>query len=104
MVQQIHSLFDPPAALDATIGTAIAPCNASVPSMAIKIGGQAFNISVVDMLIQDQQRMATPPGMCLVGVQDGGGGPFTLGDTFMNNVLTVFDIGNTQMHFAQLAS
>lgn len=104
MVQEIHALFDPPATLDTTIGVAVAPCNASVPSMGIKIGGQVLNISAIDMLIQDQQRFATPAGMCLVGVQDGGTGPFTLGDTFMNNVLTVFDIGATQMHFAQLAS
>jgi hypothetical protein len=39
---------------------------------------------------------------CLTGPQDGGEeGPFILGDTFLNNVVAVFDVGASEMRFAQ---
>lgn len=39
-------------------------------------------------------------GYCLIGPQDGGSGPYILGDTFMNNVISVFDIGASEIRFA----
>lgn len=39
-------------------------------------------------------------GYCLIGPQDGGTeGPYILGDTFMNNVISVFDIGASEIRF-----
>lgn len=73
-------------------------CNASVPEFGISIGGQVFMISQADMLLQASVDPAT--GLCAVGVMDGGMGPYVLGDTFMNNVISVFDIGAGEMRFA----
>lgn len=55
-------------------------------------------ISQADMLLQASIDPAT--GLCEVGVMDGGMGPYVLGDTFMNNVVSVFDIGAGEMRFA----
>lgn len=74
------------------------PCNASVPEFGISIGGQVFMISQADMLLQSSVDPAT--GLCAVGVMDGGTGPYVLGNTFMNNVISVFDIGAAEMRFA----
>lgn len=56
-------------------------------------------IDRADMLLQASVDPAT--GLCAIGVMDGGGtGPYVLGDTFMNNVISVFDIGAAEMRFA----
>lgn len=41
-------------------------------------------------------------GLCAVGFQDGGG-EYVLGSTFMNNVLSTFDLGALEMRFTALA-
>lgn len=92
------ALFDPPATVVAGLGLALAPCNASVPALGVQIGGVVFDISPADMLLQSQVDPDT--GNCLVGLQDGGAGPYVLGDTFMNNVVAVFDVGASEMRFA----
>lgn len=78
--------------------SAATSCNASVPDFGISIGGQVFMISQADMLMQSSVDPAT--GLCAVGVMDGGTGPYVLGNTFMNNVISVFDIGAAEMRFA----
>lgn len=56
-------------------------------------------INPADMLLQASADPST--GLCAVGVMDGGGtGPYVLGDTLMNNVISVFDIGAAEMRFA----
>lgn len=55
-------------------------------------------ISHADMLLQASVDPLT--GLCAVGVMDGGTGPYVLGDTFMNNVISIFDIGAAEMRFA----
>jgi Eukaryotic aspartyl protease len=57
-----------------------------------------FYINPADMLMQNVVDPDT--GYCATGPQDRGEGPFILGDTFMNNVISVFDIGASQMRFA----
>lgn len=38
--------------------------------------------------------------LCISGVTDGGAGPYILGDTFLKNVVAVFDIGAGMMRFS----
>lgn len=101
-VQEIYedviALYDPPAFFSEAFSSAVTSCNASVPDFGISIGGRVFTISQADMLMQSSVDTAT--GLCAVGVMDGGTGPFVLGDTFMNNVVSVFDIGAAEMRFA----
>lgn len=68
-----------------------------MPEFGISIGGQVFKISKADMLIPSSVDPVT--GLCATGVMDGGMGPYVLGDTFMNNVISVFDIGAAEMRF-----
>lgn len=92
-------MYDPPAVFSEAFFAAVTSCNASVPEFGISIGGQVFMISQADMLMQSSADPAT--GLCAVGVMDGGTGPYVLGDTFMNNVIAVFDIGAAEMRFAE---
>jgi hypothetical protein len=89
----INSLFSPKATTQG--GTYVVDCNAKVPSLAVKIGGVSFTINPKDMVLSD------PSGLCISGIQDGGSGPFILGDVFMQNVVSVFDIGASEMRFAE---
>ncbi|ROV90509.1 hypothetical protein VMCG_09823 [Cytospora schulzeri] len=98
MYNDIVGLYNPPAIYIEDEGAAFAPCNATVPELGVEIGGTVFWISEADMLMQDYVDPET--GYCLVGPQDGGTGPYILGDTFMNNVISVFDIGASEIRFA----
>lgn len=43
---------------------------------------------------------ATGRGTCISGLSDGGTyAPYVLGDVFMKNVLTVFDVGAGELRF-----
>lgn len=96
--QDIIALYDPPAVFSEALSSAVTSCNANVPEFGISIGGQVFMISQADMLLQSSADPVT--GLCAAGVMDGGEGPYVLGDTFMNNVVSVFDIGAAEMRFA----
>ncbi|KUI55483.1 hypothetical protein VP1G_02815 [Cytospora mali] len=99
MYDDIIALYDPPAIYIDDEGAAFAPCNATVPEVGVEIGGTVFWISEADLLMQEYVDPDT--GYCLTGPQDGGDtGPYILGDTFMNNVISVFDIGASEMRFA----
>ena len=96
MASALAAQFSPPAIWNATIQQYSVPCNAKAPWFAIKIGGVVFPVDKRDMIIDD----ATGQGTCAAGINDGEtNAPFTIGDTFMNNVLTVFDVGSGQMKF-----
>lgn len=98
LYEDIAALYDPPAVYIEDEGASFAPCNASVPYLGVKIGGKVFDISDADLLMQEIVDPDT--GYCLIGPQDGGSGPYILGDTFMNNVISVFDIGASEIRFA----
>jgi hypothetical protein len=90
----INKLFDPPAVL--TGGTYTVSCNStSIPAIGVEIGGTVFDIDVADLVLHDPTT-----GICVSGVQDGGAGPYILGDVFMANVIAVFDVGAAEMRFA----
>lgn len=90
----INALFNPPGVFDADLGAYSVACNAAVPSLGIEIGGRTFYINPVDMILP------AGDGTCISGVDDGGQGPYILGDVFMKNVVAVYDIGAGQMRFA----
>jgi hypothetical protein len=98
MYEDIAALYNPPAVYIEDEGAAFAPCNATVPELGVEIGGTVFWISKADMLMQEYVDSET--GYCMIGPQDGETGPYILGDTFMNNVISVFDIGASEIRFA----
>lgn len=89
----INALFQPPAINQD--GAYYVECDAEAPRFGVEIGGQTFFVNEKDMLLEQG------PGLpCLSGIQDGGAGPYILGDVFLVNVLAVFDVGSYEMRFA----
>jgi hypothetical protein len=101
----INSAFNPPAILNEYgnngLGgaTYLVECDASAPDHGYKIGGETLWINPIDLILESD---GLPDGTCLSAIQDGGDGstPFILGDTFLRNVLAVFDIGAEMMRFS----
>ena len=94
--------FDPPAVLNVFTAEYWAPCTAKVPKFGVVIGGQAFLLYEEDVLLQEVKLDWNGDGVmfCRLGIKDGYGGPYVLGDVFLNRVVTVFDVGIGEMHFA----
>ncbi|KAK2046758.1 acid protease [Colletotrichum somersetense] len=86
---------------NALSGVYYAPCNATVPVFGVVINGHTFYADKADLL-QTSDPVDNGDGtfICLVGVSDGGEGPYILGDTLMNSLVTVFDVGAGMMRFA----
>ncbi|TID13821.1 aspartic peptidase domain-containing protein [Venturia nashicola] len=99
IMQAVAGLFSPKATYDSSQGAYLVTCTATAPSFGFKIGGTTFTLSPKDLILQSQKDTAT--GKCLLGIVDGGAkGPYILGDTFLSNVVAVFDVGAAQMRFA----
>lgn len=101
-VLAISALYDPPAYNSSDYGYFVVPCNATPPTLGVTIGGETFYHNPLDLIYFGE---GLPDGLCLSSIQDGGSldSPETiylLGDTFQKNVLSVFDVGNKQMHFS----
>lgn len=95
-VQYINAAFSVASTYDEDSGYDVVPCNATAPEFGVNIGGTTFSINAEDMLLD----LGLGGGMCVSGVQDGGGAVNILGDVFLRNVIAVFDVGAAQMHFA----
>lgn len=98
VAKTVAGLFSPKATLDSSQGAYFVSCTATAPSFGVKIGGTTFTLNPKDLILQGQKDTTT--GKCLLGLTDGGTGPFILGDTFLSNVVAVFDVGAAQMRFA----
>jgi len=88
----VAKMFNPPAKSQGGLYTV--RCNAKAPGFGVKIGGTVFQVSAEDLIVDNGD------GTCISGVQDGGSGPFILGDVFMKNVVVVFDVGAAELRFA----
>ncbi|GFF34580.1 probable aspartic-type endopeptidase AFUA_3G01220 [Aspergillus udagawae] len=95
----IAGAFKPPATYVAATNLYEVPCNATAPKLAITISGVNFPVSPADLILQPQVDGST--GLCVVGFQDGGG-EYVLGATFLNNVLSTFDLGALEVRFTAL--
>ncbi|KAF2395913.1 acid protease [Trichodelitschia bisporula] len=98
VAQAVNNAFTPKAKLIASQGGYFVQCNAKTPDFGVTIGGVVFKVSAADLVYQNQRDPAS--GLCLTGVQDGGSGPYILGDVWMQNVVAVFDVGAAEMRFA----
>ncbi|KAH8650008.1 aspartic peptidase domain-containing protein [Xylariales sp. PMI_506] len=99
IAEPVLNAYDPPAIYIDDEGAYFVPCNATAPEFGITIGGKTFTVSAEDLIYQDI--IDTPSGLCLAGIVDGGTeGSFIFGDTFLNNVISVFDVGAAEMRFA----
>jgi hypothetical protein len=101
IAEEVNALFDPPSVWIEDEGVYENDCNAKPPKFAVRINGTDFYINPKDILITGEEGYDPSTGGCLVGIQPSGDGiPNIYGDTFMKNVVAVFDIGASEMRFA----
>ncbi|KAJ6596130.1 acid protease [Mycena vulgaris] len=79
-------------------------CNARAPPFSVVLGGKTFTIDPRDQIIPVGQD-SNGNDLCISGTQDGGedgqGRVFILGDVFLKNVVTTFDIQKNQITITQ---
>lgn len=78
-------------------GAYFTACDAIAPVFAIVLGNTPFYLNPVDMIYRGIKDPIT--GLCMTAIASGGMGPYILGDAFMQNVMTTFDIDNAQIGF-----
>lgn len=71
-----------------------------MPAFGVRVGSETYYMSPDDLLRQNARDIETGR-LCRVGIVDAGAGPFTLGVTFLSNVVAVFDVGNSEIRFAK---
>ncbi|KAJ6521574.1 acid protease [Mycena vulgaris] len=90
-----HAQFKPKAQYDAEDNLYIVDCKAKAPAFSVTIGGKAFTIDPRDQVIpggtDDQGNVVCISGTTNIG-QIGPGGLSVLGDTFLHNIVTTFDV------------
>ncbi|KAJ5894202.1 acid protease [Penicillium taxi] len=99
----VNAAFEPAATYNSDEGAYVVDCKATAPTHTITIGGTAFTINPLDLILyagtDDEGN-----DICITGIVDGGDDysedVFILGDTFQKNVVTVFDVGATELKFA----
>jgi hypothetical protein len=93
-------MFIPPARYLPNSQVYVVQCDAIPPTVGIKIGGQMFYTDPSSMILSEVREEAS--GMCLTGVGDTSGPPYILGDTFMQGLVSVFDISEKmEIRFAK---
>jgi len=90
----LAAAFSPAAAVSSSTGLYHVACNATTPLFGLVVSRKVFYVNPLDLIID------TGLGFCVMGVQDNNGGLTIVGDVFMRNVLTVFDVGAAQVRFS----
>jgi Eukaryotic aspartyl protease len=96
-----NAAFNPPAVYSPSEGVYYVDCKAKKPAFDIVIAGTNFNINPLDVILFFGTD-TNGKDICISGVGDGGvdQSVYVLGDTFLKNVIAVFDVGAAQMAFA----
>ena len=90
----VNSLFEPKPYYKNNAGYYVISCNATAPTFGVKIGFETFYVNPRDMVVDIG-------GSCVSGLAaTGSNGASFLGQTFLKNVLAVFDVGAQMMRFA----
>ena len=85
-----------------------AHCDSKMPKFGIVIGGKTLWWKDEDLLMQDirkefLQQDGETAEFCAIGLMDVlPNGPFVLGDNFLNGLVSVFDVGASEMRFYEM--
>ncbi|WPH04708.1 Hypothetical protein R9X50_00760100 [Acrodontium crateriforme] len=101
LVDEVSAAFSPPATYIAASGLYEVDCDSIPPYFAVVIGGLEIAIDPRDMILQNDLALDSSTGMCVIGLQSNGDSVLSiLGDSFLKNVVAVFDVGASEMRFA----
>jgi hypothetical protein len=100
----IGSLFSPPAVFNDLSQLYIVPCDAAAPRVGVIVGGKSFFISVDDLMNRGPGSVGgagvgAGPDECALAVQRAQGG-VVLGDSFLRNVLAIFNLADNTVILA----
>ncbi|KIK51004.1 hypothetical protein GYMLUDRAFT_266014 [Collybiopsis luxurians FD-317 M1] len=98
--------FDPPATWDDDFGLYVFSCgNSTVPEFTVNIAGTTFVVDPEDNVLPLGVNDDDGNEVCASGTTDGGpnenGNIFILGDTFLHNVVTTFNIHTDEVTITQ---
>ncbi|KAF2670532.1 acid protease [Microthyrium microscopicum] len=106
VVDAVAKQFNPPAIKEPSLGNLYTlACNAKAPDFGIKIGGRVLTMTPENIVLQLVDDTGAP--LCVLGIQPAtlagfgsGGMAGILGETFMNSLVVVHDVGAAQMRFS----
>ncbi|KAE9368001.1 acid protease [Stipitochalara longipes BDJ] len=97
----LNALFVPPAVFDPDFGYNIVNCNAKAPWLGVKIGGEIFYHNGADLVVPIGDGVCVSSIVSNAGFNLGAVGTVNiLGDAFLKNVVSIFDVGASEMRFA----
>lgn len=98
----INQLFTPRAQFDGS-GAWQVKCDAIPPSFGVVIGNKTIWADPKSMILPAQSKAAAEANVCMSGIGANAGEPYILGDTFMQQLVSVFDLENMEIKFARRA-
>ena len=101
----IASLFQPAAQLNPNTQLYIVDCDAAAPRVGVTLGGQTYFISTDDLMNKGSGAVGgtmngAGRGECVLAIQQAAGAAAVLGDSWLKNVLVVFDLGENKIRIA----
>jgi len=98
LANRINDLWTPPAQFNDTEGLFNIDCAATAPDVGVTLNGTTFAMPSKSAVLKEG-------GNCFSAWAGGGSvgdqnATFVLGDVFMKSVVSVFDLGTSEMHFA----
>ncbi|KAF9698062.1 hypothetical protein EKO04_004410 [Ascochyta lentis] len=102
----IASLFSPPAVFNANSQLYFVNCSATAPRVGVTIAGKTYFINTDDLMNRGAgsvggSAVGGKAGQCVLAIQRSAGGASVLGDSWLKNVLVVFDLGNNKVRVAR---
>ncbi|KAJ4371761.1 splicing factor [Didymella sp. IMI 355093] len=102
----IASLFQPAASYNPNSGLYIVNCQAVAPRVGVTVAGTTFFISTDDLMNRGSGAVGgagtgAGTGQCVLAIQRTEGGASVLGDSWLKNVLVVFDLGGNEIRIAR---
>lgn len=105
VAEYVASLFVPRATYNSNSGLYLVSCQAAAPRVGVTVAGRTFFISTDDLLNRGSGAVGgaaagAGSGQCALAIQPTAGGAAVLGDSWLKNVLVVFDLGENVVRIA----